>query len=73
MCKSVINNKLSFSWQREWRRSSSTLSLEEASGLQAVVDHALGERLLSTEGRCFDLRHIYKAYIEAYIQAEVSF
>ena len=37
--------------QREWRRSSSTLSLEEASDLQAVVDHALAARLHSVESK----------------------
>ena len=37
--------------QRERRRSSSTLSLEEASDLQAVVDHALAARLHSVEGK----------------------
>ena len=39
-----------FSWQRDWKRSSSTLSLDEASDLQAVVDRALAARLHSIEG-----------------------
>lgn len=63
-----------FSWQRDWKRSSSTLSLEEASDLQAVVDHALAARLHSIEGNKAlwkDLRHCTYNLNDTYAQANV--
>ena len=39
------------SHQNEWKHSSSTLSLEEASDLQAIFNNAMKARLHSTEGR----------------------
>ena len=37
-------------FQRDWKHSSSTLSLEEVSDLQAVFREAFTSRLSSTEG-----------------------
>ena len=39
------------SHQNEWRHSSSTLSLEEASDLQALFNNVMVARLHSSEGR----------------------
>lgn len=52
-----LENVLSFisvviiSHQNEWKHSSSTLSLEEASDLQALFNNVMVARLNSTEGK----------------------